>query len=107
MNRLVRNATLSFSRRYRYETLGHHGKETVVKSTSYRRRRAQQRRVFLTTYKLPSVKRFQDPKPRKLKKAVCKVKKIVASVLICMRCVSFKFRSRKTAASPGPKRKSV
>ncbi|KAG4967694.1 hypothetical protein JHK87_033345 [Glycine soja] len=94
MSTLVRNATLTFSRRNRYELLGLQGKDKMVKSISYRRRRAKQRQIFLTTYKLSSLNSntFVEPqKPKlKLKKVAVKVKKIVTSVLMFMRVGSFR-----------------
>ncbi|KAG5118987.1 hypothetical protein JHK82_033407 [Glycine max] len=100
MSTLVRNATLTFSRRNRYELLGLQGKDKMVKSISYRRRRAKQRQIFLTTYKLSSLNSntFVEPqKPKlKLKKVAVKVKKIVTSVLMFMRVGSF----RSCEASP-------
>ncbi|KAJ1410696.1 hypothetical protein SESBI_21717 [Sesbania bispinosa] len=48
MTTLIRNTTLSCSRRYRYEVLGLRGsgsgREKILKSISYRRRRAKQRK---------------------------------------------------------------
>ncbi|MED6108708.1 hypothetical protein PIB30_026683 [Stylosanthes scabra] len=97
MTTLVRNSTLSFSRKYRYESLG--GRDNLVKSVSYRRRRAKQRQIFLTTYKLSSldddlaaaaVVDSNHDKKNKMKKVAVKVKKIVASVLMFMRTASFR-----------------
>ncbi|XP_028808477.1 uncharacterized protein LOC114763047 [Neltuma alba] len=107
MTTLVRNGTLTFSRRYRYEPLG-------LKSVSYRRRRAKQRQIFLTTYRLSSFSQdFPDSKPPssssssppKLKKVAVKVKKMVNSVLVFMRTGSFRSCSSKSAisaSSPAP-----
>ncbi|KAG5033277.1 hypothetical protein JHK85_017259 [Glycine max] len=111
MSTLVRNTTLTFSRRNRYELLGLQGKDKMVKSISYRRRRAKQRQIFLTTYKLSSLNSntFGEPpqKPKlKLKKVAVKVKKIVASVLMFMRVGSFRScssRSQISATSPNRK----
>ncbi|RYR21573.1 hypothetical protein Ahy_B03g066884 isoform B [Arachis hypogaea] len=92
MSTLVRNSTLSFSRKYRYESLGQLlGRDKMVKSISYRRRRAKQRQIFLTTYKLSSLNDddFDNKKPG-MKKVAVKVKKIVASVLMFMRTASFR-----------------
>ncbi|KAL2328250.1 hypothetical protein Fmac_021677 [Flemingia macrophylla] len=97
---LVRNGTLTFSRRYRYEVLGLQGKEKMVKSISYRRKRAKQRKIFLTTYKLSSLDNtFVHPQRPKLKKVAVKVKKIVASVLMFMRTGSFRSCSSTSAIS--------
>lgn len=110
MSTLVRNTTLTFSRRNRYELLGLQGKDKMVKSISYRRRRAKQRQIFLTTYKLSSLNSntFVEPqKPKlKLKKVAVKVKKIVTSVLMFMRVGSFRScssRSQISATSPNRK----
>ncbi|KAK4255484.1 hypothetical protein QN277_008482 [Acacia crassicarpa] len=98
MTTLVRDGTLTFSRRYRYEPLG-------LKSNSYRRRRAKQRQIFLTTYRLSSFAQdFPDSKPPsssspKLKKVAVKVKKMVNSVLIFVRTGSFKSCNSKSAIS--------
>ncbi|KAL1325158.1 hypothetical protein HN51_035247 [Arachis hypogaea] len=105
MSTLVRNSTLSFSRKYRYESLGQLlGRDKMVKSISYRRRRAKQRQIFLTTYKLSSLNdddfdvvdngdnnnnNNKNKKPG-MKKVAVKVKKIVASVLMFMRTASFR-----------------
>ncbi|KAK7257453.1 hypothetical protein RIF29_31451 [Crotalaria pallida] len=103
MSTLVRNTTISFSRRYkRYEPLGLHGKENLIKSISYRRRRAKQRKIFLTTYKLSSLDNtfvVQTKKPKQLKKVAVKVKKIVASVLMFMRTGSFRSCNSRSAIS--------
>ncbi|MED6211779.1 hypothetical protein PIB30_076816 [Stylosanthes scabra] len=96
MSSLVRNSTLSFSRKYRYESLG--GRDNLVKSVSYRRRRAKQRQIFLTTYKLSSLNDDDlaaavvdnEGNGNKMKKVAVKVKKIVSSVLIFMRTASFR-----------------
>ncbi|KAL1362988.1 hypothetical protein HN51_011191 [Arachis hypogaea] len=104
MSTLVGNSTLSFSRKYRYESLGQLlGRDKMVKSISYRRRRAKQRQIFLTTYKLSSLNdddfhvvdngdsnnNNKNKKPA-MKKVAVKVKKIVASVLMFMRTASFR-----------------
>ncbi|XP_014493480.1 uncharacterized protein LOC106755780 [Vigna radiata var. radiata] len=107
MSTLVRNTTLTFSRRYRYELLGLQGnKDKMLKSISYRRRRAKQRKVFLTTYKLSSLDNntFVEPqKPKlKLKKVAVKVKKIMASVLMFMRVGSLRSCASRPAISDGP-----
>ncbi|KAG4986861.1 hypothetical protein glysoja_007607 [Glycine soja] len=65
------------SRRYKYEALGS-GRDHILKSISYRRTRAKQRKIFLTTYQLDS---FTEPKSPKLNKVALKFKKIVASAL--------------------------
>ena len=112
MSTLVRNSTLSFSRKYRYESLGPLGKDKMLKSISYRRRRAKQRQIFLTTYKLSSLDDFVvEPKRPKLKKVAVKVKKIVASVLMFMRTGSFRSGNSgrsaiSVATSPVPHRKA-
>ncbi|RYR21574.1 hypothetical protein Ahy_B03g066884 isoform A [Arachis hypogaea] len=94
MSTLVRNSTLSFSRKYRYESLGQLlGRDKMVKSISYRRRRAKQRQIFLTTYKLSSFDNNNNNNKNKkpgMKKVAVKVKKIVASVLMFMRTASFR-----------------
>ncbi|KAJ1377042.1 hypothetical protein SESBI_49297, partial [Sesbania bispinosa] len=74
MSTLVRNTTLSLSRRYRYELLSLQGKDKMLKSVSYRRRRAKQRQIFLTTYKLSSLDNsiVVEPKRPKLKKVAVK-----------------------------------
>ncbi|KAL5151823.1 NDR1/HIN1-like protein 6 [Glycine soja] len=54
------------------------GRDHILKSISYRRRRAKQRKIFLTTYKLDS---FTEPESPKLNNVALKFKKIVASVL--------------------------
>ncbi|RYR68849.1 hypothetical protein Ahy_A03g015328 isoform A [Arachis hypogaea] len=93
MSTLVGNSTLSFSRKYRYESLGQLlGRDKMVKSISYRRRRAKQRQIFLTTYKLSSFDSNNNNKNKKpaMKKVAVKVKKIVASVLMFMRTASFR-----------------
>ncbi|RDX65522.1 hypothetical protein CR513_55818, partial [Mucuna pruriens] len=107
MSTLVRNTTLSFSRRYRYEILGLQGKDKMLKSISYRRRRAKQRQIFLTTYKLSSINNnnnnntFVEPQRHKLKlkKVAVKVKKIMASVLMFMRVGSFRSCTSRSAIS--------
>ncbi|RDX74858.1 NDR1/HIN1-like protein 6, partial [Mucuna pruriens] len=83
MTTFVRNTTLSRSRRYKYEALGvpNSGRDSILKSISYRRRRAKQRKIFLTTYKLDS---FAEPKSPKLNKVARSLKKFVASVLKLM-----------------------
>ncbi|QCD87803.1 uncharacterized protein LOC114168832 [Vigna unguiculata] len=105
MSTLVRNTTLTFSRRYRYEVLGLQGKDKMLKSISYRRRRAKQRKIFLTTYKLSSLdtNTFVEPqKPKlKLKKVAVKVKKIMASVLMFMRVGSLRSCASRSAISDG------
>ncbi|KAG4972016.1 hypothetical protein JHK85_038437 [Glycine max] len=81
MATFLRSSTLSRSRRYKYETLGgvpSSGRDHILKSISYRRRRAKQRKIFLTTYKLDS---FTEPESPKLNNVALKFKKIVASVL--------------------------
>ncbi|KAL5056545.1 hypothetical protein RYX36_037227 [Vicia faba] len=108
MNTLVRNGTLTFSRRHRYELVSLQRKETCLKSISYRRRRAKQRKIFLTTYKLSSLNHFVEPKRPKIKRAALKVKKIVNSVLMFMRTGSFRScrsKSAISATSPVPNRK--
>ncbi|XP_027348494.1 uncharacterized protein LOC113860067 [Abrus precatorius] len=110
MSTLVRNTTLTFSRRSRYELLGLQTKDKMLKSISYRRRRAKQRQIFLTTYKLSSLDNtFGEPKRPKLKKVAVKVKKIVASVLMFMRTGSFRSCYSRSAisatSSPSPNRK--
>ncbi|XP_020235505.1 uncharacterized protein LOC109815255 [Cajanus cajan] len=101
MSTLVRNGTITLSRRYRYEVLGLQGKDKMVKSISYRRKRAKQRKIFLTTYKLSSLDNtFVDPQSPKLKKVAVKVKKIVASLLIFMRTASFRSCNSTSAISP-------
>jgi hypothetical protein len=100
MDTLVRNTTLTFSRRYKYEVLGLQGKEKTLKSISYRKRRAKQRKIFLTTYKLSSLNNFVvEPKKPKIKRVAVKVKKIVNSVLLFMRTGSFRSCSSKSAIS--------
>ncbi|CAJ1978954.1 unnamed protein product [Sphenostylis stenocarpa] len=114
MSTLVRNTTLTFSRRRRYEILGLQGKDKMLKSISYRRRRAKQRQIFLTTYKLSSLdsNTFVEPqKPKlKLKKVAIKVKKIMASVLMFMRVGSVRSCGSSSAisdaSSPVPNRKN-
>lgn len=111
MTTLVRNPTLSFSRRHRYEPLGLHGKDNLLKSISYRRRRAKQRQIFLSTYKLSSLdnNNFVQHRNPKLKKVAVKVKKIMASVLLFMRTGSFRSCNSKSvtsAASPVSIRKT-
>ncbi|KAK7342237.1 hypothetical protein VNO80_25182 [Phaseolus coccineus] len=114
MSTLVRNTTLTFSRKYRYELLGLQGKDKMLKSISYRRRRAKQRKIFLTTYKLSSLDNntFVEPqKPKlKLKKVAVKVKKIMASVLMFMRVGSLRSCGSTSAisdgSSPVPNRKN-
>jgi len=109
MNTLVRNTTLTFSRRQGYELLGLQGKEKTLKSVSYRRRRAKQRKIFLTTYKLSSLNTFvEQPQRPKIKRVAVKVKKIVNTVLFFMRTGSFRSCSSKSAisaSSPVPIRK--
>ncbi|KAK2379808.1 hypothetical protein QL285_067570 [Trifolium repens] len=108
MDTLVRNTTLTFSRRYKYEVLGLQGKEKTLKSISYRKRRAKQRKIFLTTYKLSSLNNFVEPKKPKIKRVAVKVKKIVNSVLLFMRTGSFRSccsKSAISASSPVPTRK--
>ncbi|CAL5211944.1 unnamed protein product [Lathyrus oleraceus] len=108
MNTLVRNATLTFSRRHRYELVSLQGKETTLKSISYRRIKAKQRKIFLTTYKLSSLNHFVDHKRPKIKRVVVKVKKIVNSFLMFMRTGSFRScrpKSAISATSPLPNRK--
>ncbi|CAJ2655019.1 unnamed protein product [Trifolium pratense] len=108
MDTLVRNTTLTFSRRYKYEVLGLQGKEKTLKSISYRKRRAKQRKIFLTTYKLSSLNHFVEPKKPKIKRVAVKVKKIVNSVLLFMRTGSFRSCRSKSAISvksPVPIRK--
>ncbi|KAK7263640.1 hypothetical protein RJT34_31234 [Clitoria ternatea] len=111
MSTLVHNTTLSFSRRYRYELLGLQPKDKMLKSVSYRRRRAKQRQVFLTTYKLSSLDNSfaADTKNPKLKKVAVKVKKIVASLLLFMRTGSFRSCNSRSSisatSSPVPSRK--
>ncbi|XP_054813793.1 uncharacterized protein LOC129314383 [Prosopis cineraria] len=102
MTTLVRNGTMTFSRRYRYEPLG-------LKSVSYRRRRAKQRQIFLTTYRLSSFSQdfpadskltsSSSSSPPKLKKVAVKVKKMVTSVLVFMRTGSFRSCNSKSAIS--------
>ncbi|KAK7404974.1 hypothetical protein VNO78_06069 [Psophocarpus tetragonolobus] len=103
MSTLVRNSSLTFSRRYRYQLLGLQGKDKMLKSISYRRRRAKQRQIFLTTYKLSSVNTNTNtclhPK-LKLKNLAVKVKKIVASVFMLMRVASLRSCASTSAISP-------
>ncbi|XP_027343328.1 NDR1/HIN1-like protein 6 [Abrus precatorius] len=91
MATLIRNTTLSRSRKYKYEPLtspafaSGSGREKFLKSISYRRRRAKQRKIFLTTYKLSSLDSFSpQPNSRKLKRVALKLKKFVASFLKLM-----------------------
>ena len=106
MEALARNSSLSFSRRYRYELMGLRGKEKMLKSISYRRRRAKQRQVFFKTYRLASMEleHFEDSKSKspKLKKVVVKVKTIVSSVLMFMRSGSLRSCNSKSAVSATP-----
>ncbi|KAF1885371.1 hypothetical protein Lal_00029260 [Lupinus albus] len=103
MSTLVRNTTLAFSRRHRYEHLGLRDKENLIKSISYRRRRAKQRKIFLTTYKLSSLDNnfvLETKKSKlKIKKVAVKVKKIMASVLMFMRTGSFRSCNSSSAIS--------
>lgn len=97
-NLMIRNTTLSCSRSYRYEALSLHGsgsgRDKIFKSLSYRRRRAKQRKIFLTTYKLSSnIDTFAEPKSPKLTKVALKLKKIAASVLKFMQTAG-SFRSK-------------
>ncbi|KAK7324729.1 hypothetical protein VNO77_28528 [Canavalia gladiata] len=93
MNTLVRNTTLSRSRKYRYQPL------TLPKSISYRRTRAKQRKIFLATYKLSSIDSFPpSPKSPKLNKVPLKLKKFVASVFHFMRTAA-SFRSKSSISS--------
>ena len=68
------------------------GRDHILKSISYRRRRAKQRKIFLTTYKLDS---FTEPESPKLNNVALKFKKIVASVLklVQTKAGSFRFKS--------------
>ncbi|KAK7312785.1 hypothetical protein VNO77_36919 [Canavalia gladiata] len=112
MNTLVRDTNPSVRRRYRYEFLGLQGKDKMLKSISYRRKRAKQRQIFFTTYKLSSLDNttttFVEPKRPKLNKVAVKVKKIVTSVLMFMRTGSFRScnstSSISATSSPLPRR---
>lgn len=106
MTTLVRNTTASISRRYRYELIGLQGKDKL-KSISYRRKRAKQRKIFLTTYTLSSLNGFVEPKKPKLKRVAVKVKKIVSSVLMFMRTgsCSRSCNSRSAISAKSPERK--
>ncbi|CAK8575616.1 unnamed protein product [Lathyrus sativus] len=108
MNALIRNTTLTFSRRHKYELVSLQGKETTLKSISYRRRRAKQRKIFLTTYKLSSLNHFVEPKRPKIKRVAVKVKNIANSVLMFMKTGTFRSCRSKSAiseTSPVPNRK--
>ncbi|CAJ1956546.1 unnamed protein product [Sphenostylis stenocarpa] len=99
MTTFVRSTALSRSRRYRYEALGAvptTGRDHILKSVSYRRRRAKQRKVFLSTYQLDS---FSEPKSPKLNKIALKLKKFVASVLKLVQNTAGSFRSKSSLST--------
>ncbi|KAK8981677.1 hypothetical protein V6N11_028086 [Hibiscus sabdariffa] len=111
MSSLVRNAAANFSRRVdgyelldqndgakeetcgQYRTFSKRRAQSVVASLSYRRDRARRRQIFLRSYKLSAVgDDWGRPKtkPRKLRKVVLKVKKVVESLVSLMRIGSLK-----------------
>lgn len=110
MNTLIRNATRSLNRGFDgYEPLDHseeardedhkHGRrsevskphDNMVYSLSYKRERAKKRQIFLRSYKLGSLETtWGKSRPRKLKKMVVKVKKVVLSVVSFMRIGSLR-----------------
>ncbi|KAL2331720.1 hypothetical protein Fmac_019301 [Flemingia macrophylla] len=89
MSTFLRNTSLSRSRRLRCEAL-----PTIPKSNSYRRRRAKQRKVFLTTYKLDSFTEPTSPKPKPTKLPALNLKKIVSSVRKLVQNTAASFASR-------------
>ncbi|KAH7860482.1 hypothetical protein Vadar_013918 [Vaccinium darrowii] len=96
MNSLIRNATLRFSRR----SGDHDQRPKMSNSLSYRRERANKRRIFLRTYNLASSDNHYSRKSnrsRKLKKVVAKVKSALVSVMLFAR-----FRSLRPGSSPSP-----
>ncbi|GMJ06419.1 hypothetical protein HRI_004311100 [Hibiscus trionum] len=105
MSSLVRNAAANFSRRVdgyelldqsqgtKEETSGRYRTFSKRRSQSYRRDRARKRQIFLRSYKLSAVcddRGRHEMKPRKLKKVVLKVKKVVESLVSFMRIGSLK-----------------
>ncbi|KAL9322483.1 hypothetical protein ACSQ67_010536 [Phaseolus vulgaris] len=99
MTTFVRTTTLSRSRRYRYEALGAEptiGRDHILKSISYRRRRAKQRKIFLSTYQLDS---FSEPKSPKLNKVALNLKTFVASVLKLVQTTAASFRSKSSLST--------
>ncbi|KAK7272360.1 hypothetical protein RJT34_28898 [Clitoria ternatea] len=99
MATLVRNTTFSRTHKHRYSPLTltsptSTARDRILNSISYRTKRAKQRKIFLTTYKLSSIDSFAaaQPKSPKLHKVAFKLKKIVATVFNFMR-TSGSFRS--------------
>ncbi|KAL4347389.1 hypothetical protein GQ457_17G024000 [Hibiscus cannabinus] len=111
MSSLVRNAAANFSRRVdgyelldqndgtkeetcgQYRTFSKRRAQSVVASLSYRRERARKRQIFLRSYKLSAVGYDwgrPKTKPRRLRKVVLKVKKVVESLVSLIRIGSLK-----------------
>nr|KYP53408.1 hypothetical protein KK1_024790 [Cajanus cajan] len=86
MPTFVRNTSLSRSRR-----------EQISKSNSYRRRRAKERKVFLTTYKLHSFTQSTSPKPNKV--PALNLKKVVASVFKLVQTTAASFTSKSSLST--------
>lgn len=99
MTTFVRSSTLSRSRRYRYGAVGAEptiARDHILKSISYRRRRAKQRKIFLSTYQLDS---FSEPKSPKLKRVAFNLKRFVTSVLKLVRTTAGSFRSKSSLST--------